>query len=516
MYLTSLSRKGKTMSQESDLMQPRGIAVPTETGYQVMEGKGALVNRNSVIFAIGQGISLIGDNIYLSTLIIWISAVTLAAAHTPAQKAAVAATVTAIQAGIFGANYLAGFLIIPFVGVFVDRWNRRTTMIIADLVQAVLALLPLVAFLLAKNVFIPAIYVTYLLLVAAQGFFAGSQSGVLQVIVARKSFPQAVSILNVLIGIGAVAGFALAPSFFIAVGPIIAITFNALSFVISAIALFLLRIPREAVHPYVFRQRDDLAAAVSIGKSIAGVFKDLWRGLRFVFTTRVLFGIVIMLIVVQIGAAAVNSLTSGFFFANLHASPTKDLALISLLPAALGTGGIIGAILVGVLARFVPLKALAITGILGIGLGLINIAFLSNVTSGVFFYFIAGIFNNLFVVSYSALVIKVTPNPIIGRVEGVLTPLATFSSFISAFAVGAIVAAYNPALNPRTPFPNSAVLFTDIFVISGIVAVVASIIGFLFLRQAKEEVTGVEKLVTAPAHPSMGDEPPIIAGEAGS
>ncbi|HEU5230014.1 MAG TPA: MFS transporter [Ktedonobacteraceae bacterium] len=503
------------MLEETDLTQPRGIAIPTETGYQVMEGKGALVNRNSVIFAVGQGISLIGDNIYLSTLIIWISAVTLAAAQTPAQKLAVAATVTAIQAGIFGANYLAGFLIIPFVGVFVDRWNRRTTMIIADLGQAVLALLPLIAFLVAKNVFIPAIYVTYFLLVAAQGFFMGSQSGVLQVIVARKSFPQAVSILTVLVGVGAVAGFALAPAFFIAVGPIIAITFNALSFVISAIALFLLRIPEEAVHPYAFRQRDDLAAVAGIGKSIAGVFKDLWRGLRFVFTTRVLFGIIIMLIVVQIGAAAVNSLTSGLFFANLHASPTKDLALIGLLPTALGAGGIIGAILVGVLARFFPLKALAIVGILGIGLGLINIAFLNNVTSGVIFYFIAGIFNNLFVVSYSSLVIKITPNSIIGRVEGVLAPLATFSSFISAFVVGAIVAAYNPALNPKTPFPNSAVLFTDIFVISGIVIVVASVLGFLLLRKAQEEVTGIEKLAIAPT-PLVASEPPIIAGEGGN
>src|SRR5581483_6358648 len=182
-YLASLLRKGKTMSQESDLMQPRGIAIPTETGYQVMEGKGALVNRNSVIFAIGQGISLIGDNIYLSTLIIWISAVTLAAASTPAQKLAVAATVTAVQSGIFGANYLAGLFIIPFVGVFVDRWNRRTAMIIADLVQAVLAMLPLVAFLAVKGAFVPTIYVSYFLLVAAQGLFMGSQSGVLQVIV---------------------------------------------------------------------------------------------------------------------------------------------------------------------------------------------------------------------------------------------------------------------------------------------------------------------------------------------
>lgn len=486
------------MQQESGLIQPRGRAVLTDTGYQVMEGKGALVNRNSVIFAIGQGISLIGDGFYLSTLIIWITAITTVAAKTPAQKIAIAATVTAVQAGIFGVTYLAGFLIIPFVGVFVDRWNRRTTMIISDLVQAVLALLPLGAFLVANNLFIPTIYVSYFLLIAAQGFFSGSQSGVLQVIVARKSFPQAVSILNVLIGIGGVAGYVYAPSFFLAVGPIVAITFNALSFVVSAIALYFLDIPREAVHPYAFRSNDAPVEAARVGKNILGVLRDLWHGLRFVIVTSVLLGIVIMLVVVQIGAAAVNSLTSGFFFANLHANPVKDLALIGILPAAIGAGGIIGAILVGVFARFVPLKALSVVGILGIGVGLINIAFQATVLNGVIFYFIAGIFNSLFTVSYAALVLKVTPNRIIGRVEGVLAPIATLTSFISAFAVGAIVAAYNPALNPKTPFPNSAVLFTDIFIVSGIVIIVASILGYLLVRKAKEEVAEANSALATP------------------
>ena len=486
------------MQQDAGLTQPRGVAILTETGYQVMEGKGALVNRNSVIFAIGQGISLIGDNIYLSTLFIWITSISVASAQTLAQKAAAAAAVAAIQAGILAVTYLAGFLVIPFVGVFVDRWNRRTTMILSDLAQAVLALLPLGAFLVAKNVFIPTLYVSYFILIVAQGFFMGSQSGVLQVIVARKNFSQAVSILTVLIGIGAVAGFALAPAFFLATGPIIAISFNAFSFVVSALALILLRIPREALHPYAFRQREEAAASPGIGKGIAGIFKDLGRGLRFVFTTRVLFGIVIMLIVVQIGAAAVNSLSSAFFLANLHAKVT-DLALIGLLPAALGAGGIIGAILVGVLSRVVPLKALAVIGILGIGAGLINIAFLTTVTGGVLFYFIAGIFNNLFVVSYTALVLKVTPNPIIGRVEGVLTPLATFSSFISAFAVGIIVQTYNPALNHLTPFPNPAVLFTGIFIVSGIVALIAGVVGFVLLRKAREDTSQDENLTIAPA-----------------
>lgn len=477
------------MQQEANLMQARGIAVLTETGYQVMEGRGALVNRNSIFFTIGQGISLIGDGFYFATLIIWISAITLAAAKTPAEKVAAAATITAIQAGIFGAMYLANFLVIPFVGVFVDRWNRRTTMIISDLMQAVFALLPLGAFFVAKDVFIPTLYVSYFLLIAAQGVFTGSQSGVLQVIVARKNLPQMVSVLNVLSGVGLVAGFILAPPFFLAVGPVVAIGVNAASFLISAAALLLLRVPREAVHPYAFRSSD---ASVSLNKGILGVLKDLLYGLRFVFATSVLLGVVIMLVVAYAGGAVANSVLSGFFFANLHADPVKDLALLGIIPAAIYAGGIIGALLVGIFARFVPLRILTVVGVLGVGIFILATAYQTTLVNGVIFFTLVGVFNNLFFVSYSALVLKVTPNTFIGRVEGILAPLAALSGYITTLIVGGIVKAYNPVLNPKTPFPSPAVLFLDLFLVSSALIVIGSIIGFLLIRKAKEEEVRIE------------------------
>lgn len=502
------------MQQGSEHRQTWGIAVPTETGYQVMGGKGALVNRNSLFFTIGQGISLIGDGFYFATLIIWISAITLAAAKTPAQKVAAAATITAIQAAIFGAMYLANFLVIPFVGVFVDRWNRRTTMIISDLTQAVFALLPLGAFLGAKDAFLPTLYVSYFLLIAAQGFFMGSQSGVLQVIVARKNLPQIVSALNVLLGVGLVAGFIFAPPFFLAVGPIVAIAVNATSFLVSAAALLLLRVPREAVHPYAFRGGNMSATSVSPGKGILGVLKDLLRGLHFVVGTSVLLGVVIMLIVAFAGGAVANSVLSGFFFANLHADPVKDLALLGTIPAAIYGGGIIGALLAGVFARFVPLRILTVLGVLGVGVFVLATAYQTTLVSGVIFFVLVGIFNNLFFVSYNSLVLKVTPNTVIGRVEGILAPLSALSGYITTLIVGAVVKAYNPTLNPRTPFPHPAVLFFDLFLVSSILIAVGGIVGFLLIRKAREE-QGKEEHPPVISPAAMTGEPPMAAGEVG-
>lgn len=503
------------MQQDPDSIQIQGVAIRTETGYQVMEGKGALVNRNSLLFAVGQGISLLGDAFYLSTLTIWITAINLAGARTPAQQAAATATIAATQAGIFGAFYLANVLIVPFVGVFVDRWNRRTTMIISDIVQAAFALLPLGAFMVAKNAFIPALYGSYFLLIATQGFFMGSQSGVLQVIVARKNLPQAVSILTILLGAGSVVGALYAPSFFLSVGPVIAITFNAVSFLVSAAALLFLRVPKEALHPYAYRLNDTPAVPAGVGKSLLGVLKDLLHGLRFVMITSVLLGVAIMLIVVQIGAAALNSVTSSFFFANLHANPVTDFKLLGLLPASVGLGYIIGAILVGICAKFIPLKAIIVASGFCLGLGWILFALQTTLINGVTFYAFAGIFNGSFVVSYTALVLKVTPGTVIGRVEGVLMPLASFSSFLSTLVIGGVVKAFNPAQNPQTPFPNPALLFSDSIIIGGVVVILASIVGLFLVRKAKEEIARQEKL-TANSAIVLAGEQPLSAGETGS
>lgn len=476
------------MQQEPNQKRMYGIPILTETGYQVMEGPGALVNRNSLFFTAGQGISLIGDGFYFATLIIWITTITTAAAQTPAQKVAVAATITAFQAALYGVAYLANFLVIPFVGVFVDRWNRRTTMILADLAQAVLTLLPLGAFFVDKAHFLPTLYMSYFVLIAAQGFFAGSKSGVLQVIVARKNVPQVVSILNILLGIGGIAGAIYAPLFFLSVGPVVAIVVNAASFLVSALALIFLRVPREALHPYAYRQNHLLNAPERAGERIRQVLRDLQRGLRFVFSSRVLFGIAIMVIFANAGAAAINAVATGFFFANLHADPVNDLKILGLLPASFGIGSITGALLVGVLVKFVRLKVLALVGILGAGIGLIVMAFQTSIPSGLLSFVLTGIFTGTFTVSYGSLILRITPNPLIGRVDGILTSLATFSAFITAFVVSAIVQADNPVLNPRTPFPDPTVLFMDVFLVAGALVILSSLVGYLFVRKASEEV----------------------------
>ncbi len=330
------------MQQEPDHIPTRGIAVLTANGYEVPEGRGEFMNRNSILLLIGQSISLIGDGFYLLTVSVWLLTYLVASATTPAAKADAALMLASVTSTILGAQYLSQFLILPFAGVFVDRWNRKTVMLVANLVQVVLALLPLAAYYGPRNLFLPTLYVTFFLLVVAQGFLQSAELGTVQVIVSKRRAPQLISFFQTLIALGTVLGALFSGAFFLSTGPVLAIGFNALSFLISAIFIFFMQVPREALHPHAYRKSAP-EGQNSVSTGLGGVLKDLGTGARFSFTTALIFGLIIMLVVVQIGAGAVNGLYGGFFVLNLHGNPVKNASLLNILPAAIGAGALIGA-----------------------------------------------------------------------------------------------------------------------------------------------------------------------------
>ena len=476
------------MQQEPDVILTKGIAVPTANGYEVPEGKGEFINRNSILLLIGQSISLIGDGFYLLTVSVWLLTYLTTSATTPAAKAAAALTLASVSTIIYGAQYLAQFLILPFAGVFVDRWNRKTAMLVANLVQAILALLPLAAYYGPRNLFLPTLYVTFFLLAVAQGFFQSAELGAVQVIVSRRRAPQLISLFQTLIALGTALGALFSGVFFLSTGPVLAISFNALSFLISAFLIFFMRIPREALHPYAYqRSRDDEQTSVSSG--LEGVLKDLVIGTRFSFMTAFILGLIIMLVVAQIGAGAVNGLYGGFFVLNLHGDPVKDASLLNILPAALYMGILLGSLLAGLLVRFIALKSMIVGSMLLLGLLLLLFAFQNVLLVGVVIFTFVGVFNGTFLVGYNALIVKVSPRLLVGRVTAAVTSITALSSFITAFGIAKVVDYYNPLQNPLSPFAkNPSGILTIIFAIAGVLIMLGAGAGFLIFLRAKEQV----------------------------
>jgi len=477
----------------------RGIAVPTANGYEVLEGRGEFMNRNSLLLLIGQSISLIGDGFYLLTVQVWLLTYLTTSAATPAAKANAALTLASVTTIILGAQYLSQFLILPFAGVFVDRWNRKTVMLVSNLVQVVLALLPLTAYLGPRNLFLPTLYVTFFLLVIAQGFFLSAELGAVQVIVSKRRTPQLISFFQTLIALGTALGALFSGVFFLSTGPVFAIGFNALSFLISALFVAFMRIPREALHPYAYRKTIP-EEQTSIGAGLGGVLKDLSIGTRFSFTTALILGLIIMLVVVQIGAGAVNGLYGGFFVLNLHGDPVKDASLLNILPAAVSIGSLIGALLAGMLARFMPVKLMTMASVILLGLILILFAFQGVLIVGVAIFTLVGVFQGIFLVGYNALIVKASPQVLVGRVSAAVSSITALSSLIAAFGIARIVDYYNPLQNPLSPFAkNPASILTIIFAIAGVLIALGGVIGFLIFLRAREGTEETSNVAVAEA-----------------
>lgn len=183
-------------------------------------------NRNFMALWIGQMISFIGDYFNMLAIPIMVNRLTGSVLMT-----GLSIMVSAVPALILG----------PIAGVFVDRWNRKWTMIISDLLRAgiVLSLLLVNS---ADQVWI--FYVEGFLVSCVSQFFFPARGAALPLIISDKEdwlmangLMQIIQMVGLLFG-PALAGFAIGLW-----GEKAAFIANSLGYTASAFAIFLMTIP---------------------------------------------------------------------------------------------------------------------------------------------------------------------------------------------------------------------------------------------------------------------------------
>ena len=385
------------------------ITTPLKTmPDSIPPGKGLLINRNFAWLAFGQAISNLGDFVYSTTLFIWVFTLTHSAAAV---------------SGVLAAQYLPVFLLGPLAGVLVDRWNRRQTMLISDLIRAVAATLPLLA---PTSLRLQAIYASVFLISALGRFFMPAESGVLQVIVAEKQQMRAASIKQATFALSIILGPALASPLYFAVGPVEAILLNAVSYLISAFCLALLRAPKAALHPHALKQ-DEKADS-----GLGGILRELFAGLKFVVVTRGVLMVTLMALIAMLGAGALNALNIVFASRNLHMAT----AFYGVLTAVGGLGGLLGVIIAGILSkRISPRKILSGCAFL-IGVGFAMYSLQSWYVAGLITCFLMSFPQGGIPVAFGPLLLAATPKEMMGRVQAVVDTSMSGVSLISVALAG--------------------------------------------------------------------------------
>lgn len=249
-----------------------------------------LKNRNFFLLWLGQIISQLGDRLDQMALIAFVYG------RSPGSTLGIAK--------ILSFTILPVFLIGPLAGVYVDRWDRRRTMYICDLLRAALVFsIPFFLFF-SKNM--APIYLIIFVVFSISRFFVPAKLSIVPELVKEKDLLLANSLVNTTGMIAAIIGFGISGIIVEWVGAKSGFYLDALSFLISGVLIFLIaqksdkhtdlmKVSREIVEVIRKSVLEEIKEGILyfIGKKdirfTAGIIFVLWSALGAVYVVLIVF-----------------------------------------------------------------------------------------------------------------------------------------------------------------------------------------------------------------------------------
>jgi len=317
-----------------------------------------------------------------------------------------------------------------FAGVFVDRYDRKRIMIIADIARAIL--IALVPILVPSNVIW--LYVIVMLTSAIGQFFDPAHESVLPEVASDEELAAANSLIAISSFGSTAVGFAAAGLIASAANINWAFYVDAITFVISAVCVYMISIkPIQA--------EEETSAAV--------VIKNLRAGVRQLFSTPVLRSLFSVQVVVLISFGLTNTLLLPFALNALNATEFE----YGLQEGLTSIGFVVGSLLMAkVFDRLQGGQWMAISFL---GMGLVNVvySFLHSIPLAIALITFSGFFNAPSAIGRRLIVQRNTPAEMRGRVSSVF-----FVTRDVLFLVGMSAAGLADFMDVRVLYFISAVM----------------------------------------------------------
>ncbi|MFJ1751884.1 MFS transporter [Kitasatospora sp. NPDC088134] len=382
-----------------------------------------VINRDYTRLWAGQAVSLVGDHVFDTTVVLWVGTVLFAGDRlAPVAVAAVLATVAAVT-----------FLVGPVAGVFVDRWDRRRTMLVTDTVRGLLVGgLALLAFLpverVPRGLLLGALLALVALVTAGAQFFNPARFAYLgDVVPEAGDRARAAAVGQATLGCAALVGPPLAAPLLFTVGPGWALVLDALTFAVSALAIGRVRVP----------------SALPAGGEAPGFRREFGAGLRFFRATPVLRAALVSVLLVTVGSGTLGALGVFFVPENLGA----PASWYGVLGMSLSVGTLAGALWAGRLcARFGPHRVFA-GGLVLAGAAVVVYSRASSLPVAAAVLVLAGAPLGALNTAFGPIVLDAAPSAYLGRVMAVFTPLQRLAELVgvtaSGFLAGTVMAGFH-------------------------------------------------------------------------
>ena len=306
---------------------------------------------------------------------------------------------------MFAAETVPRLLFGSVAGVFVDRWDRKRTMVISDLSRA-LILLPLLA--VAAGGPLALVYAVAFVEASVSMLFLPAKSATIPNLVAERDLTAANSLDSLSEEVPSLVGPLLGGALLGIVGLSGLVLLDVGTYLASALLISMIGAPTAAPD-----EEPDVTAEVAVS-AWANALKEWLGGLRLIGRDRsiaVLFGVIS---VATVGEGAVTVLWI-IFFRDVLGSGAQEFGYFI---AAYGVGGILGGILLGWSSRLIDETRLFALSLIANGLLLIAIFNIAVLPVMVALAVLAGVTVVGWFVTSQTLLQKWVPDRYRGRVFG--------------------------------------------------------------------------------------------------
>ena len=368
-------------------------------------------NRNWHKLWLGQTVSVVGDFVFDTTVLLWVGTV-LAKGQSWAPAAV---------SGVLVAAALPVFLIGPIAGVFVDRWDRRRLMLAMDAIRTVLIaallVIPATGTHLPLGLRLGLVYLVVALAAGASQFFNPARLTIIAVTIPKQDRTRAFSLSQASGSAAGIVGPALAAPLLFSVGVQWALILNAASFALSFVLVRSLHTaPREA-------------SAERPASTFAADFRE---GISFFFHNKVLMALLGSVCIYTLGVGALNVLDVFFVIDNLHSAASW----LGTLGAAFAVGTLLGALLAGALSRKLNDTRMYWLCLVATGVVILGYSRLTDLPAAIAVIAVLGLPVGAVNVVIGPMLLAVTPQRLLGRVVTVIGPVQQLASLITMALAG--------------------------------------------------------------------------------
>jgi MFS family permease len=419
-----------------------------QAGAQRVTFLTVLRNRNFRNLWLGQIISQMGDYFAFLAIMVVVGGFSQDVGETTKQVS-----------GVMIATTLPRLLFGVLAGVFVDRWDRRLTMLASDLIRPAITLAMIPAFM-SKDLWL--MYSLSFAMSTVGTFFNPAKGALIPKMVPSEQLTAANALSQTSMTMAFVLGPALAGATFFLLGSgneWAAFVLDAASYLISAFAIWRIRLPKDATRPS--------SEAPAAGGAFARVGRELVVGIKALAFNRVMATLSVVFAVTMLGVGALNVLWVAFLKSAFGYTNSAELGWhFAAIDVVFFSGMVIGSVASGNFLSNRPPKDLIVWGLIVAGAGTLPLGYLPGYWLVVAAMFVVGMAVAPINTGVMTLMQIVVPNHQLGRVGGGISTIsdtATLGSMALAGLLGSLLG------------------IPLVFFIAGVMCILGGTVGFLGL-----------------------------------